>query len=110
MFLAKPQSKDRFKAKSGEYHVKNRDYLLRGLTLHQSGREPGGRITKELRARHRISGAHSLGRGQVRGQRERAVGLLKITVETSRRSGRDTQSHHENRFVKQKKSRSQRGK
>ena len=75
--------------KNGEFHAKNRDYLLRGLTLHQPGREPGGRITKELRAPYRIGGTDSFGRGQVRGQRERAVGLLKIAVETSRRSGRD---------------------
>ena len=33
---------------NGEYHAENRDHLLCGLTLHQSGREPGGRITKEL--------------------------------------------------------------
>ena len=29
-------------------HVEDRDRLLRGLTLHRSGREPDGRIAQEL--------------------------------------------------------------
>ena len=29
-------------------HVKNRDHVLRGLTLHRSGREPGRRIAQAL--------------------------------------------------------------
>ncbi len=74
---------------SGESYVNNRNCLLRGLTLHQSGREPDGRIAEKLRASGRIGGVISLGRGQVRGQRERAVDLFQITDEASRGSGRD---------------------
>ena len=32
----------------GGIHVKNRGHLLRSLTLHQPGRESGGRIAQEL--------------------------------------------------------------
>ena len=68
------------------HHAENRDHLLRSLTLHQPGRESGTGIVERLRARHRIGGTRSLGRRQVRGQRERGVGLLQIADQTSRRS------------------------
>lgn len=59
-------------------YAKDWDRLLCGLTLHQPSRELGTGIVERLWARHWGDHSCSFGRRQVRGQRERGVGLLQI--------------------------------
>ena len=70
-------------------YVEHRDRLLRGLTLHRSGREPDGRIAQTLRAFDRGDQNDPVGCREVRSDCQRAVDLFEVVDPSPCRARRD---------------------